>query len=96
MGRLRYGPSGSALDVEDRTLAHIELVVVAKLRRKEGFVLSIDTPVGGRRSLWINPASSIEFEFETSPHDIDRSLLESYMDQANGARGLRLGDVSAS
>ena len=40
MGKLVYGASVTEIDIDDRTLAHLEIVIIAKLRRDEKFVLS--------------------------------------------------------
>jgi len=38
MGRLIYGARGMHIEVEDRLLAHLQAVVVSKVRRNEGFM----------------------------------------------------------
>jgi hypothetical protein len=58
MGRLTYD-SHFSVDFDDRTLAHLQLVIVAKLRRNEAFFLSWrDDPqraAATRRSCCIRP-----------------------------------------
>ena len=41
MGTLIYGGT-SEIDIEDRTLAHMQLAIITKLRRNEQFLLSWD------------------------------------------------------
>lgn len=90
MGHLRYGSPAQAFGIDDRTLAHVEIVTLAKLRRGEAFALTIPTPTGGRSTLWINAASALVFDLDADPGPIDRPWLESLIEAANGAAGLRL------
>ena len=63
MGRIVYGATGS-VDVEDRTLAHLQILIAHKLRRSEPFMLDITTTDGtGHRVLWIHPAVPIQLHF---------------------------------
>jgi len=93
MGRLIYGASTRA-DVDDRALAHLQLVILAKLRRREGFAFSWRNPAsegGGRRTVWIHPGIRLEFQYaeDTAP-GIDGSWAEALMRTANTAAGLHL------
>jgi hypothetical protein len=90
MGHLRYGSPVQTYEIEDRTLAHVEIVTLAKLRRGEPFALTVPRPTGGRSTLWINAASILVFELDGDPGPIDRAWLETLIDAANGASGLRL------
>jgi hypothetical protein len=90
MGHLHYGSPPTSFALPDRTLAHIEFVVLAKLRRNESFALSIDEPSGGRQQIWINTAATLRFEFEGPVSDINRAWLEELIDSANAASGLRI------
>ncbi|MRG59596.1 hypothetical protein GE115_06885 [Agromyces sp. CFH 90414] len=90
MGHLHYGSPPASFELPDRTLAHIEFVVLAKLRRKESFALSIDGGSGGRQQIWINPAATLRFEFDADVGDINRLWLEELIESANGAAGMRL------
>jgi hypothetical protein len=93
MGRLVYGASTRA-DVDDRALAHLQLVILAKLRRQEGFAFSWRTPVsegGGRRTVWIHPGVPIEFQFvDDALPAIDAAWADALMRTANTAAGLHL------
>ena len=64
MGTLHYGAPPASYDLDDRTLAHVELVVVAKLRRNESFALTLDGKGGKRSTLWINSAATLRFDFD--------------------------------
>lgn len=55
MGKLTYD-SSITVDFDDRVLAHIQLVIGAKLRRGESFYFSWrDDPLvgGGRSTVWV-------------------------------------------
>lgn len=91
MGQLRYGPLPEVFELDDRTLAHVEIVTLAKLRRHEPFALSAPTPTGGRRTVWINAASVLAFELAGDPGPVDRAWLDQLIESANTAQGLRLG-----
>ncbi|WP_127792195.1 hypothetical protein [Agromyces sp. LHK192] len=90
MGHLHYGSPPASFELPDRTLAHVEFVVLAKLRRKESFALSVESEGGGRQQVWINPAATLRFEFDGAVSDINRLWLEELIDSANGASGMRI------
>lgn len=90
MGTLHYGSPPVSFPIDDRTLAHVELVVVAKLRRSENFAFSIDAVDGGRQTLWISTAATIRFEYDEIVHEINRMWLEELIDSANTTAGMRL------
>ncbi len=90
MGQLHYGSPPASFTLPDRTLAHVEFVTLAKLRRGEPFALSIDGPNGGRQRIWINSAATLRFEFDGDAADINRAWLEVLIDSANSASGMRI------
>lgn len=90
MGHLRYGSPAQTFEIDDRTLAHVEIVTLAKLRRGEPFALTVPSPTGGRSTLWINAASMLVFELDGDAGPIDRPWLETLIEAANTAPGLRL------
>ena len=64
MGSLEYG--NKTIEFDDRVLAHIQIVIVRKLRRGESFLLSWkDTAETGhgRSSIWVHPAIPLYFKF---------------------------------
>lgn len=66
MGKILYGPQESPIEMDDRSLAHVKVVITAKLRRQEAFLLSweIDRAAGsGRESVWMHPAIPLRFLF---------------------------------
>ena len=94
MGKLVYGDGSLQLDIDDRVLAHLQIVIVAKLRRDEGFVMSWrDAPDAGhgRSSMWLHRSVPLYFTFE-SPEvgPINRQWVEILTVSANSAAGLRL------
>ncbi|WP_213813971.1 ATP-dependent DNA ligase [Glaciihabitans sp. dw_435] len=96
MGKLLYGESKLEIEFDDRVLAHLHLVISAKLRRHEGFFFSWkdDPTVGnGRSSIWIEKSIPLYFVF-SSPvrHAINKDWLEQLSVSANQTQGLYLID----
>lgn len=93
MGKLTYD-STMAVDFEDRTLAHLQLAIGAKLRRSEAFFFAWkDDPAAGdgRTIIWVHPTIPIAFKFYGSrPPAINRVWVEALMLSANSAQGLQL------
>jgi len=94
VGRLAYGYGNLEVDIEDRVLSHLQIVIVAKLRRNEGFILTwTDGPdVGeGRSSIWLHQSIPLYFKYDSSaqPH-INREWLELLTVSATSAGGLRI------
>lgn len=89
MGILRYG-SKHVYEFDDRTLAHLRLVITNKLLKQESFVftwLADDL----EKTLWLHPTCMLSFEFSTPVnHDLNRSWLERLMAHANSPTGLKL------
>ncbi|CAN5281713.1 hypothetical protein BH11ACT3_BH11ACT3_18430 [soil metagenome] len=89
MGELHYGTQ-AVFQVDDRVLAHLERVILAKLRRNEGFALALDDAKGGRDTMWLHAASAVRFHYDGELPPINRAWLEVLIDAANGAGGLRV------
>lgn len=93
MGTLTYD-STLAADFDDRTLAHIQFVIGAKLRRDEPFFFTWkdDTSIGdGRSTIWVHPAVSLTFKFVGSRMPtISREWIDLLILSANSAGGLHL------
>ena len=94
MGKLVYADGSLQLDIDDRVLAHLQIVIVAKLRRDEGFVMSWKDEPGigqGRSSVWLHRAVPLYFKFESAETPaINRQWVEILTVSANSAAGLRL------
>jgi hypothetical protein len=90
MGSLTY--DRVVVDFDDRTLTHVQIVIIQKLRRGESFLLSWkdSTQVGGgRSSVWLNPAIALYFKF-AGGHvpTINPEWLEELRGSAASAQGL--------
>jgi hypothetical protein len=87
MGVLMYGPSASEIEVDDRLLAHLKVVVLSKLRRAESFTISWDVEAdqgGGRETVWVHPAIPLRFRFAGSrPPQLNRAWLDQLVRAAN-------------
>ncbi len=93
MGKFTYD-STLVVDFDDRVLAHLQIVIGAKLRRNESFYFSWrdDSAVGnGRSVVWLHPAISIVYKFHGGrPPAINRTWIEELMATANSSAGLRI------
>lgn len=93
MGRFRYG-DGLVVDFDDRLLAHLQLVIGAKIRRGESFYFSWrdDPGVGdGRTSVWVHPAVPMSFKFYGSRMPgINRAWIDALTTTANAPMGLQV------
>lgn len=94
MGTLKY--DGVTVEFDDVTLAHLEIVIVQKLRRQEGFLMTWqddDSVAGGRSGIWLHPAAQLFFHFAGKEKvAIDHDWLMSLMASANSAMGLFVVD----
>lgn len=92
MGSLFYGSSHDPIEIPDRVLAHVKVVIATKLRRGESFTMSWRHPSGetaGRSTLWIQPSIPLRFVFGgVEPEILDPAVLQTYANSANSASGL--------
>jgi hypothetical protein len=93
MGAFHYDAD---FHVNDRLLAHLQIVIGAKLRRGESFYFSWrdDGRVGsGRTSVWLHPAISLRFKYYGSRMPrINPAWINALTVSANSAGGLQLLD----
>lgn len=93
MGTLLYDSSFSA-DFEDRALAHLQIVIGAKLRRNESFYFSWkdDARIGdGRTTIWLHPSISLVYKyFGGRMPSINRAWIEELTHLANTPGGLQI------
>jgi hypothetical protein len=93
MGHLIYA-TNSRTDLDDRTLAHLQIVITNKLRRRESFAFSWKNPAingDGRRTIWIAPEIALEFVYDGDRVPvINMAWVEALMLAANTSGGLRL------
>lgn len=91
MGTLHYGSPPASFQIDDRTLAHVELVIMAKLRRRENLSFAIiDEKTSLRQALWISPVTLLRFEYDAPMPEINRLWLQELVDTANSSSGLRI------
>jgi hypothetical protein len=93
MGTLVYSGAQYEVEIEDRHLAHLQVVIGAKLRRNESFYFNSTTggDEGRRLSLWFNPSIPIRYHYsETARPNINREWLEALTVTANSPSGLTL------
>jgi hypothetical protein len=65
MGTFHYGDNFKA-DFEDRVLAHLQIVIGAKLRRGEAFYLSWrdhESVGNGRTTVWLHSALPLRYKY---------------------------------
>ncbi|MFZ4894233.1 hypothetical protein ACL9RL_07270 [Plantibacter sp. Mn2098] len=95
MGTLNY--AGSSFEFDDRTLAHLKIIIVQKLRRRESFILSWQHHTengGGRSSIWITDGAPIYFKFHGSKSvSLNREWLDRMMSTTHTVYGLVLDDT---
>lgn len=93
MGRFTY-QAGQRVDIDDRSLAHLQVVIANKLRRNESFVFTWrdDVSVGnGRTSVWLHPAVALAFKYYGGRHPrLNRAWIEALAMTANAPTGLYL------
>jgi hypothetical protein len=91
MGRFFYD-EGVRLDVDDRVLAHLQVVIANKLRRGEPFHFTWRDDVstgGGRTTVWVHPRSNLVFTYAGGRlPQLNRAWLDALMMAANSLAGL--------
>jgi hypothetical protein len=94
MGKLLYGTPPTEHTVDDRILAHLQVVIVGKFRRNECFAFTLPASPAegtGRQTLWLHPAIPVQFSFHGSRMPaLNRAWIEQLMNEANSGRGLTL------
>lgn len=91
MGTLHYGSPSIGFPLDDRVLAHLELVMTAKLRRQESFAFAVvDEETDVRQAVWISPVTTLRFQYEAPMPEINRLWLQELVDTANSSGGLRV------
>ncbi len=93
MGKLTYDSNLTA-DFDDRILAHIQIVIGAKLRRGESFYFSWrDDPLagGGRSTVWLHPGIALAYKyFGSKAPTLNRDWIEALLLSANSSNGLQV------
>lgn len=98
MGSLYYGSAEQPIELPDRLLAHVKVVVATKLRRGESFTMSWQHPEGtekGRSTLWLQPSIPLRFVFDSpEPETLDGAYLKELAHAAGSTAGMMI-DVNA-
>lgn len=94
MGKFIYGTPSVSVEFDDRVLAHLRAVIVAKLRRNESFTFSWDyegTSGEGHSSVWLNPGIPVQFDFsaDRAPR-LNKAWLDQLVQLSNTPAGLRM------
>lgn len=91
MGKLTY-ENTVKVDFDDRTLAHLQVVISNKLRHGEPFHFTWrdDASIGdGRTTVWIHPNSNLVFKFYGARRpSINAAWLDALAVTANSLGGL--------
>lgn len=94
MGKFIYGTPAIAVDFDDRVLAHLKVVMLAKVRRGESFMLNWDYEAAagsGHSSIWIHPSIPLQFDFLGSREpQLNRTWIEELVKLSNTPGGLRI------
>jgi hypothetical protein len=92
MGKLLYSSTAMEIRFDDRALAHLQLVIGAKLRRGEKFFFSWredDTSGSGRSSIWLEPSIPLYFKFSGSRSvEINRAWIDALVHSSHSSSGL--------
>ena len=93
MGKFIYDGTVK-VDFDDRTLAHLQLVIGTKLRRGEPFHFTWkdDTSIGnGRTTVWVHPRSSLVYKYYGSRKPrLNMAWIDALVYTANSPAGLYL------
>ncbi len=91
MGKFIYEDSVK-VEIEDRALTHLQLVVSAKLRRGEPFPFTWRDDLsigGGRTTVWVHAGSALVFKYHGSRQpQINRAWIDDLAFAANSPSGL--------
>ena len=94
MGKFIYGTPSISVEFDDRVLAHLKVVILAKLRRQESFTFSWEytsAQGSGHSSIWLHPAIPLQFDFYGKKDPtLNRLWLEEMVQLANTPAGLRI------
>jgi hypothetical protein len=90
VGSISY--DGLIVQVDDRTLTHLQIVIVNKLRRGDAFLMSWKDSVdagSGRSSIWLHPHVLVHFKFDGGRVPaINERWLKALTESADSSRGL--------
>ncbi len=94
MGSLHY--DGREFELDDRVLAHLQVVISAKLRRHESFFITWSQPLergSGRHSIWVDNGVPLHIFFNGSRvPTLNRNWIDELMTSASRATGLVISE----
>jgi hypothetical protein len=101
VGYLIYDRRTAEVHLDDRVLAHLQIVMLRKLRRGQSFAFSWKEPSSagsGRSTIWVFPTVGLRFRFESSrPPVVDDAWIAALTRSADSSTGLQiLPEPSAS
>jgi hypothetical protein len=92
IGTLQYGSPGIEVSFDDRALLHLQVVITAKLRRRESFIFTWTDAAeagSGRSSIWLDPTIPLFYRYYGSrPASLNKEWLDSLMLSANSGSGM--------
>ena len=87
VGTLTFGGRRNTVEIDDRTLAHLQTAIVSKLRRGESFQFTWERDVyqgSGRTSVWVHSTTPVRFRFDdTARISANPRWIESLLQRAN-------------
>lgn len=84
------------IELDDRTLAHLQIVIVDKFRRDERFAMSMRHE-GRATTLWMSPQSPVQFVYAGNRRpSINHLWLEALSDTVGMSGVLRIVDEPAA
>ncbi|CAD5992016.1 ATP-dependent DNA ligase [Agreia sp. COWG] len=96
MGKILYSDSDIIIEFDDRALTHLQIVIGAKLRRRESFFFSWrdhEAVGNGPSSIWMDSAIPLYFKFSGGKMPtINREWVKILTDSANSGQGLIYSD----
>jgi len=94
VGIIYYGGTAMPIQIDDRALAHLKVVIAGKLRRGESFTVSWRHPGDqprGRSTIWLHPSIPLRFVFDDpEPAVLSRQWLEELASSAHSSGGIML------
>jgi hypothetical protein len=80
------------IDIDDRLLAHLEAVILAKLRLQQSFFFTWTNPVqagSGRHCIWLDPAIPLVFLYASGARPrLNREWAAKLLESANTEAGI--------
>lgn len=93
MGKLTYN-SSLTVNLDDRLLAHLEVVIASKLQHGEGCYFSwTDNPPNGigRTTIWLDPQISLSYKYASNRRPaLNAHWIHDLLVTANSPTGLQI------